>query len=430
MRFAIFTHVEHLKREGQFYAYAPYVREMNLWLQQVEEVEVLAPSTNRGRGDEETKGLGDNRISYEHSRLTFTEVPSFNFLNFSSTVSSLFKIPFVFYSIVTAMGRAEYIHLRCPGNVGLLACVAQIFFPSKPKTAKYAGNWDPEARQPWTYRLQKWILSNTFLTRNIQVLVYGKWPEQTTNIKSFFTASFSEREILQVKEEHFKEPFIFLFVGNLVEGKRPLEAVKLVEELNLRLKGSTDPEIRTNSSFASLEIYGDGSEKEKLETYVREKQLEKLVFFKGNRPLEELKRAYQKTHFVILPSKSEGWPKAIAEGMFFGCIPIATPVSCVPWMLDQGNRGILLTNNANSQKLKAKGSLERIVGNGQWTKGVDKISGLMKDQKEMQRMSEEAKQWSQQYTLEKFEAAIHGVLMKSNQKASRSKNPDTFSGSH
>ncbi|GAB2778648.1 hypothetical protein GCM10010465_26540 [Actinomadura fibrosa] len=244
----------------------------------------------------------------------------------------------------------------------------------------------------------------------MQVLVYGDWPEQTRNIKSFFTASFSEDEKFSVGEKDFSEPFTFLFVGNLVEGKKPLEAVKLVEQLNLRLKGDTDPEILANSKNVSLEIFGDGPEREKLETYVREKQLEQFVTFKGSRPLEELKGAYQKAHFVILPSKSEGWPKAIAEGMFFGCIPIATPVSCVSWMLDQGNRGILLTNNANSQKLKAKGSLERIVGNGQWIKDVDKISGLMKDQKEMQRMSKEAKQWSQQYTLEKFEGAIQEVL--------------------
>jgi hypothetical protein len=34
------------------------------------------------------------------------------------------------------------------------------FFPNKPKTAKYAGNWDPKSKT-WTYMQQK-ILSNTF----------------------------------------------------------------------------------------------------------------------------------------------------------------------------------------------------------------------------------------------------------------------------
>jgi hypothetical protein len=31
--------------------------------------------------------------------------------------------------------------------------------------------------------------------------------------------------------------------------------------------------------------------------------------------------------------------KAIAEGMFWGCIPVGTAVSCVPFMLDEGKRG-------------------------------------------------------------------------------------------
>jgi len=75
------------------------------------------------------------------------------------------------------MVQADYIHLRCPGNMGLEALV-QMLFPNKPKTAKYAGNWNPKSKQPWSYRLQKWILSYTFLTQNMQVLVYGEWSNQ------------------------------------------------------------------------------------------------------------------------------------------------------------------------------------------------------------------------------------------------------------
>ena len=70
--------------------------------------------------------------------------------------------------------------------MGLIGAIVNILFPNKQKTAKYAGNWDPKSKQPWSYRLQKWILSNTFLTKNMQVLVYGEWPNQTKNIKPFF----------------------------------------------------------------------------------------------------------------------------------------------------------------------------------------------------------------------------------------------------
>jgi hypothetical protein len=31
--------------------------------------------------------------------------------------------------------------------------------------------------------------------------------------------------------------------------------------------------------------------------------------------------------------------------MFWGCVPIVTSVSCIPFMLDYGKRGVLLDKN-------------------------------------------------------------------------------------
>ena len=442
-RLAIFTHVEHRHTNGEYFAYAPYIREMRLWFKHVEEVEIVAP-VNRNKEMSASE-------AYRHDKLTFNPVPALDLLNLRNTIRTLFLLPKVFYNTLAAMNRADHLHLRCPGNIGLIASICQVFFPGKSKSAKYAGNWDPKAKQPWSYNLQKWLLSNTFLTRNMTVLVYGDWPGKSVNIKPFFTASFSEIEIDKTKEKSFEGPFTFLFVGNLVPGKQALRAIQMICKL------------KETGVLSRLEIYGDGTEREKLELYCKGNQLEQLVEFKGNRSLEELKKAYEKAHFVILPSKSEGWPKALAEGMFYGCIPIATPVSCVPWMLGNGSRGILLNGRLldtfqksrqfeclpdspqgepeNISRTGFSETLEvRIRGNkklsdvgGQVTVDVQKISRLMKDQKEMQRMSEEAKKWSQQYTLEGFEEAIKEILNKSNEKSPLSKvkagDGNTFSGS-
>lgn len=396
MLFTVFTHVEHQKKGKIYCAYSPYVREMNLWLKHVDRVEVIAPYSEMDL---------NGTTEYEHSEFYFSEIPGFNLLSLKGVFQSFFKIPFIGWRLIKNMRRADHIHLRCPGNIGLIACICQIFFPNKPKTAKYAGNWDPKAKQPWSYNLQKWILSNTFLTRNMKVLVYGEWSQQSTNIKPFFTASFSEKDISQVTEKSFREPLLFLFIGNLVAGKRPLEAIRLIENLNSSIGSDVNQETPVK-----LEIYGDGPEKDSLDEYCRLNNLQQQVNFKGVQSLETLKEVYQRAHFVILPSKSEGWPKAIAEAMFFGCIPIATPVSCVPWMLGDGSRGILLSDLANDQWAKAKGS--------EYSVDIEKIESLLADPKRMKKMSEEARKWSQQYTLEKFEAAIQGMLEKSDLKSS------------
>ena len=157
---------------------------------------------------------------------------------------SIISLPGLFFKIFVVMKRSNHIHLRCPGNMGLLGALVQIFFPKKIKTAKYAGNWDSNSKQPFSYKIQKWILSNTFLTKNMQVLVYGDWKNQTKNIKSFFTATYRENEKSTVTARSLNTKLQFLFVGTLSKGKQPIYAVKLVELL------------KNKGINAQLSIYG------------------------------------------------------------------------------------------------------------------------------------------------------------------------------
>ena len=276
------------------------------------------------------------------------------------------------------MQSTDHIHIRCPGNIGLLACLVQIFFPKKNKTAKYAGNWYPQAKQPWTYKLQKWILSNTFLTRNMHVLVYGGWEGMSKNIKPFFTATYFEKDKLALINKKVLGIIHFVFVGTLVIGKNPFYAIQLVQFLFE--KGYN----------VQLDIYGDGIEKKKLIQFVIDNKLEEIVSLKGNQTQETIKRAYQESHFVILPSESEGWPKVIAEGMFWGCVPIATAVSCVPYMLDYGKRGILIDLNLE--------------------KDCNQIEDILQDQNYFDTIQNMAASWSRKYTLDVFEVEIKHLL--------------------
>lgn len=370
MRFLIVTHVHHIIKQEQYFAYAPYVREMNIWLKYVDNVIVLAPLSNN-----KPTAIDD---FYKNKNISFINVPVFNFTTISNTIKAFFKIPWILIAIFKAMQQANHIHLRCPGNIGLLACFVQILFPSKIKTAKYAGNWDSKSKQPWSYRLQKWILSNTFLTRNMQVLVYGEWKNQSKNIKPFFTATYFESEKGNHTKQTLDSGIEFIFVGSLVAGKNPMYAIQLVEQLIKKGKK------------AALNIYGDGIERSTFEQYILENNLNQYVFLHGNQNQEVLKKAYQKSHFVILASKSEGWPKAIAEGMFWGAVPLATAVSCVPNMLDYGNRGVLLQMDLDTD--------------------VSAIIELVNDSTEFEKKSVAATNWSQNYTLDRFENEIQKLL--------------------
>ena len=370
MNFLIITHVQHKKNGDFFAAYEPYVREMNLWFNYVDKVTVVAPLIN--------ESVSPIDLNYKHENIKFHAISSIQFTTLKNTLVSIFKIPQILTSIFRACKKADHIHLRCPGNIGLLGCLIQICFPKKIKTAKYAGNWDPKSKQPLSYRFQKCILSNTFLTKKINVLVYGDWKNQTKNIKSFFTATYKKSEIDTSIIRNYDNKLKFVFVGSLVKGKRPFLSIKIVEKLYQKNKN------------VSLDIYGDGILKKELQDYINKNNLNDYIIIHGNQKKDIIKQALKASHFLILPSVSEGWPKAIAEAMFFGVIPIATKISCVPFMLDQGKRGVLIGPDLERATQKIKKSLE--------------------DQKRLELMSSRAIEWSQQYTLDVFESEIVKLL--------------------
>jgi glycosyltransferase involved in cell wall biosynthesis len=375
MKFAIITHVQHIKNDSQYYGYAPYIREINIWLTYVDEVIVVAPLVN--------KELNPIHEKYSHSNLRFLTVSEFNITSVANFFKTLFKLPKVFSTAYLAMSQADHIHLRCPGNMGLIGALVQMLFPNKPKTAKYAGNWDPRAKQPFTYKLQRWILSNTFLTKNMQVLVYGDWDNQTKNIKPFFTATYSESEVRGTKYEVRSvedEVLKFLFVGTLSKGKQPLYAIQLVEALYRQGKNIL------------LDLYGEGVLRKDLEYYIAQNNLETIVTLKGNQSKETVLKAYQTSHFLILPSKSEGWPKVVAEAMFWGCVPIVSKVSCVPYMLGYGERGIQLEEQLETD--------------------ISQVMHLLSDEFLYQKMASEGQNWSRQFTTDKFEVEIKKLLLK------------------
>ncbi len=386
MKFAIITYILHKENNRVYYSYEPYIREMNIWLKSAKEIIVVAPKIAALPNSIET--------AYLHNNISFRKIPFISFLKFSHVIRNLIMLPGICISIFEAMKEADHIHLRCPGNIALIACFVQILFPKKSKTVKYAGNWDPNSKQPRSYRLQKAILSNTFLSRNIRVLVYGDWPDQSKNIVPFFTASFSESE-KGLCNKDFSPPFKFIFVGSLSSGKRPLFAIKLIEALI----GKGIP--------VKLEVYGSGVLKNELQEYIDTKNLDSNVRLMGNLKLEELKEVYKVSHFLILASQSEGWPKAVAEAMFFGCIPVATPISCVPWMLGDGSRGILAPPVPALSADRPEGGAYK----KEWIENlVNRIIEIIKDPEKMNRKSLSAQDWSQEYTLEKFEEGIKEIL--------------------
>lgn len=369
MKFLVITNAPTLFQNNKQKAYAPYVNEMDLWFKYAEKVRIVSP----------TKYDKPLLIKeFQRQDIEVISIPGLDFTNAKSAIKSLFGIPVIIWMIFKNLFWAEHIHLRCPGNIGLFTSVLQVLFPSKPKTVKYAGNWDPESNQPLSYRIQKKILSSTILTKKVKVLVYGEWENQTKNIVPFFTASYHESDMEEVASKNLTENINLIFVGALAPGKRPDLSLEVCHELYK--KGIS----------VQLNIFGDGALRTQLESYVKEHSLENIVKLHGNVPKETVKEAFKNSHFLIFISKSEGWPKVVAESMFWKCLPLSSKVSCVPSMIGHGTRGSIVKPNVDDV--------------------VKEVEYYLDNESIYLQKTEEACQWSRQYTLEKFDLEIKKLL--------------------
>ncbi len=369
MKFAVFSLVVHKEVDGKLYGYAPYIREMDIWTKYADRVFVV------GHHSKSTE-LDPMDLAYEHPNVRLVSVPTFHTKTLFQLVRTLVLAPFMMLKMAGVMMKCDHLHFRCPSNVSALAAVVQVVFPSKPKVTKYAGNWDPNSDQPRGYRFQKWLLSNTFLTKKMKILVYGEWTDQSRYVQPFMSATYFENEKIKYYKRDYSKKLEFVFTGSLVVGKRPLLAIQIIERL---IAQGFDCE---------LHMFGEGNLRSQLTEYISKNDLS-WVILHGNQSKAIIMNKLKIAHFAILPSKSEGWPKAIAEGMFFGAIPISTRISCLPWMFDQGKRGILIEADAEQ--------------------AANKIMSVLTGS-DLDEMSYKALMWSQHYTVDRLESEIKTIM--------------------
>ena len=65
------------------------------------------------------------------------------------------------------------------------------------------------------------------------------------------------------------------------------------------------------------------------------------TYFYGFLKKDDIVAIYTKCEFIVLPSRSEGFPKVIGEAMNFGCIPIVSDVSCISQYIQNSVNGFL-----------------------------------------------------------------------------------------
>ena len=82
------------------------------------------------------------------------------------------------------------------------------------------------------------------------------------------------------------------------------------------------------------------------------KYINTTIIFHGFLEKDAISSIYSKCDFIILPSKSEGFPKVIGEAMNYGCIPIVSDVSCISQYIQNGVNGFLIKPITSKEIIK------------------------------------------------------------------------------
>jgi glycosyltransferase involved in cell wall biosynthesis len=275
--------------------------------------------------------------------------------------------------------RADAIHVRCPGNLGLLGVLLAPLF-SRRLVAKYAGQWDGYAGEPWVSRLERYLLRSWWWRG--PVTVYGVWPDQPEHVVPFFTSMMTSRQVdhaaVVAAGKRIGSPLRVLYSGMLERRKRVhalVAAVKMARDAGLPLE---------------VAIVGDGPEREALHRQAAQAGVDDVVRFAGALPFERAIEWYEWADCLVLPSRhSEGWPKVIAEAMTYGVVCMAVAHGQVPAMLEHG--GIVLRH----------GTAAEIAGT---------LKTIALDPEQARVYGDRASRWARQHSLEGLRAALGALL--------------------
>lgn len=371
MRLGVVSNVVHYATENGLHAYGPYARELDIWADLFDEVTILGPCRN-------TRPPGD-AVPFTRRNITIQPQKERGGDSLSAKISLLVSVPGMIRDLARGMAAVDAIHVRCPGNLGLLGVVLGRFVARK-RIAKYAGQWTPYPGEQPTVRLQRWLLGSRWW--GAPVTVYGQWEHQPSHVIPFFTslmdADHMGRARLAILRREASPELRIVYLGRLTASKN----------LDVLLRAMRS--IVAQGLPVRCTIVGEGPERHSLEQLAAELSLGTRVRFTGGVPHEETSSILEDADVLVLVSETEGWPKALAEAMAFGLVCIGSDRGLMPQMLGEG-RGIVVPPGDVDALAKELGRIAR-------------------DPERCPGMRERAAAWAQQYSLEGLREALRCLL--------------------
>lgn len=325
-KLVIISHTEHHIDNGVITGWGATINEINYLADYWEEVVHVACL-------HKTK-TPPSSLPYTKNNIKFVPIPPYGGKRLKDKILIFTKIPSIIKQVLKSINGATEVQLRLPTSMGLFLLPLFSFFVPRKFTfwVKYAGNWN-DKKPPMSYNLQRFWLKRNWA--NCKVTINGFWENQPSHCFSFENPCLTLEDIdvgKKVSENKtVVSPFNFTFVGRLESAKGVDRIIEALKSIPL-------------DTIATVNFIGDG---EKTTFYKNETAfLNEKVKYHGFLEKVKVHKIVSESHFLLLPSDSEGFPKVIAEAACYGVIPIVSNVGSIAHYINVSN-GFVWDANQN-----------------------------------------------------------------------------------
>jgi len=222
-------------------------------------------------------------------------------------------------SIARQVREADVVHTPVPGDIPLLGMLVAAAL-HKRLLAMYNGSWITNSETTWMNRVTRGLMRTLALGSDVMLAVgpSGIKTVPATRMQWIFVTAIRRDELTNVNPALARAPHTPLelaYVGRLSPEKGLLHLLRALASLK------ADPTL--TGMVPRLTIIGDGPQKADLRAAVRMLRCEDRVQFMGQLDRGESVRQLLTADVCVLPSLTEGFPKASLDAMLCG-VPVVT----------------------------------------------------------------------------------------------------------
>ncbi len=329
-KLVVISHTAHQNLpEGTLVGWGPTVAELNHLAQYWNEllhVACIEPYKNN-----------PSLQSYPSKNIRFAPIPSFGGNTWLQKLSVFYKGPQIIWQIVKSLKGATHVQIRVPMGIGVYVLPLILFVPKKYILwVKYANNWGYVSNSIG-YRFQRWFLEKNFL--KCKVTINGFWSNQPQHCHSFENPCITQEQFEKGKkiQKSFDHKLKVVFAGRIEEAKGIDLLMEVLKEL---------PQER----FEEWVFIGEGPLRGLLIKLCFELGINAI--FPGFLSQSEVHKHLETADILVLPSKSEGFPKIVAEAWNYKAIPVVSPVGSLPHYIENGNNGFIMKEVSSESLLE------------------------------------------------------------------------------